>query len=100
MEKPGKIIKVKKIPRKEPRLRGQADQALDIYSEICYYYPAYTIRQARRLPYKHVKTLLRKARQLEALRYHNLTQIAAASRYEKYDGLNDLLTHYQEQMNG
>jgi hypothetical protein len=92
----GKVIKVQKIPSKEPK---QAD-ALESLDELCYYYPAYRLDQARRLPHKHVRRMLRTARRLKAAEYYNLAQIAAAPHTEKGQGVTDLLTKYRNDMDG
>lgn len=92
----GKVIKVQRIPGKEPK---EADW-LEALAELCLHYPAYKLHEAKRLPHKRVQMMLRKARQLEAARYYNLTQIAAAPHTEKGKGVNDLLSNYEEIMNG
>lgn len=91
----GKVIKVQRIPA--PELKP-AD-ALDRLAEFCYYYPAYTIAQARRLPEIHVRRMLNKVRKLRAAHYYNLTRIASAPHTDKGKGVTDLLTEYRKDMN-
>jgi hypothetical protein len=100
MAEQGRRIQVQKIPKAEPSTRSQHDKDLDTYAEICHYYSAYTMPMAKKLPGKYIKVMLRRARQLEAKKYYNLTQIAAAAQTEKMEGVDELLKHYQEQMNG
>lgn len=92
----GKVVKVQKVPTQAAR---ELDP-LEVLDEFCYYYPAYRFDQARRVPYKHVKRMLRSARRLKAAEYHNLTQISVAPHTENAEGVKNLLDKYEEAMNG
>lgn len=86
----GKVVHVAKIP--EPK---HSPVSLDdLHAEVCYYYPAYTFAQARRLPIKRIVHLLNVARRLRAKNYYELVQIAAAPHTEKGEGLKDLMERY------
>lgn len=80
--RPLKVIKLAKIPDAGGGSSGKLN-SLRLLSQLCYYYPAYTLAEARKLPYKHVVLMLRVARQLEAQRYYNEVQIAAAPHTKK-----------------
>lgn len=92
----GKVIKVKRVPKKNPK----RTHPLDTLAELCYYYPAYTLAAARRLPHAHVKRMLGVAKHLEVSRYYNLTQIASAPHTEGGKGVIELLSKYEDIMNG
>jgi hypothetical protein len=92
----GKVVKVQPIPHKEPK-PVDADRLCE---ELCYWYPAYRFEQARQVPYKRSVSMLRTARRLEAEKYYQLTQIAAAPHTDKGDGVKNLLKAYGDTMHG
>lgn len=69
----------------------QSTDAMQTLAKLCYYYPQYTLAQARRLPYKYVNLLLKEARIQKAIEWSWLTQIAAAPQTEKGKGVKALL---------
>lgn len=81
---------------KAAKVSGKGFDARDSLATLCYYYPQYTLAAARRLPFRDVQLLLKKARQLEAVRYANLTQIAAAPNSKKGKAVKDLLTKFKD----
>ena len=93
----GRRIVVKRVPDSAPK---QQAASLDTLAEFCYYYPAYTFKAARQLPYPHVRRLLRRARQLQAAKYHNLLQIVAAPYSKNESQVSNLLKHYEDLMDG
>lgn len=88
-------IKVAPLPSKKIEFKSQI-----ILAELCYYYPQYTYAQARRLPYKTVKLLMNTAYKEQARDYLILTQIAAAPKTKKFEGVKTLMNHFKEIVNG
>jgi hypothetical protein len=80
-------IQVAPVPKKKVK-------ALDLLAELCYFYPQYTLAEARRLPAKDVLLLLKVAHKKKAEEYLNLTQIAAAPHTRKGAGVKKLSTRY------
>ncbi len=81
------IIQVATVPKKPVK-------ALQLLAELCYYYPQYTLADARRLPAKDVLLLIKTARKKQAEEYLNLTQIAAAPHTRKGVGVKKLSDRY------
>lgn len=95
MEEP-KVIKVKKLP-KANEAKAEIDETTKLLAKLCYYYPQYTLRDSRKLPYKHVIILLRIAEELKAMEYINLLQIAIAPHTKQ--GGKRLMEHFTKMMN-
>lgn len=91
--------RVKKQPVTPADLIPALPSAKDICAEVCYYY-GYRLEEVESWSFRKVRRLLRTARRLEALKYHNLTQIAAAAQTEKLKGVEILLKHYSEIIDG
>ncbi len=85
-----KVIKVAKVSEKKD------NEILRTLATLCYYYPAYTLRHARNIPYKHVLVLISQARRLEAAQFYNQVQIAAAPHSKKGVGVKKLLKHFEK----
>lgn len=81
-----RIVKVASIPK--PKVKP-----LKLLGMLCYYYPQYTLAEARKLPYKTVKLLLDIAHQQKALEYMHLVQIESAVRSK--DGGKSLHKQYK-----
>lgn len=88
-------IEVAKIQK--PKIKAKSSNLL---AALCFYYPQYTLQEARKLPYKHVQLLLDEMNRIKANDYFNLLQISAAPHTERGKGVKDLSKHYQEIMNG
>lgn len=86
-----KVIQVAKIPKKQPG----GEDLLTLLATLCYFYPQYTLRQVRALPYKHVILLLKVAQRQEAIRYMNLTRIAAAPHDPKGKAVKNLVNQFE-----
>lgn len=86
----GRVIQVQKI-QQQTKSGGWADTV----AEFCCYYPAYTFKMARTLPMKRMLQMIRVARRLEAAKYHNLVQIAAAPHSKNGEGVKKLMQHYE-----
>ena len=70
----------------------------ETWARICFYYPQYTLETASKLSARDIKLLLKIATQIEAERYYNFTQIAAAPHSEKGKGVKELTRHYSDVM--
>lgn len=90
---PVKVIKVAKVPEKKS---SSNSTTLRVLATLCYYYPAYTLREARKLPYKHVVLMISQARRLQALEMYNLTQIAVAPHTKKFVGVKKLTKEFEK----
>jgi hypothetical protein len=82
------IIKVKKIPRKEISTG-------DILGRFIYYYPQYTYRQARLMPYKRIVQLLNVADREYAIRMLDLINIVAAPHSKDNSAINNLISNFK-----
>jgi hypothetical protein len=89
----GKVVKVQSTSSPV-----EHQDVTELLASLCYYYPQYTLSQASKLPLKTVLLLLKVARQHEAVKYHNLTQIAAAPHTNKGAGVRKLSSHYENIM--
>lgn len=67
---------------------------------LCFYYPAYTLAEARKIPYRDVLLLLDIARKERSKFLYDLTQIAAAPQTEKGKGVKMLSEFYMGQADG
>jgi hypothetical protein len=67
----------------------------DIWATVAYYYPQYTLKEARKLPARDIKLLIKIARKLEAEKMFNLTQIVAAPHTKKGEGVKKLSEHFK-----
>lgn len=86
-------VEVAKLPSNKEGIN-----ALRLLARLCYYYPQYTLAEARSLPYKHVMLLLKEARVQKAVDWHWQTLIAAAPHTEKGKAVKQLLKKLKEQM--
>lgn len=71
-----------------------------ILAQLCYYYPQYTLRHARKLPYKDVSLLLKTARKMQARDYLNLTNIAVAPHTKNGSAVKKLVKQFKDIING
>ena len=69
-----------------------------LHARLCYYYPQYTLYEARRLPDKDVRLLLQTAEREKAKHYLYLTQIASAPYTDKYSGFARLSEEFKKIM--
>lgn len=73
------------------------NEALITLAQFCYYYPQYTLNEARKLPYKYVALLLKTAIIEMNKNYLNLTQIVSAPHFDKGKGVNKLIKQYERE---
>lgn len=95
MRPEGKVIKAKRISSVQDVI-----SPLQVLSVFCYYFPQYTLAQARKLPFQHVQLMLQEARKERARHYLELTQIAAAPHTKKGIGIKRLVERYKGQLHG
>lgn len=88
-----RVIQVATAPKQKQSPRK-------LYAQVCYFYPQYTLAQARKLPARDVALLLREAAHQEAARNYSLTQIVAAPHSEKGEAIGQLLDHFGDLMDG
>lgn len=89
-----KVIKAQSVHKESE------NTPFELLATLCYFYPQYTFREARALPYQHVKLLLKVARREEAIKYYNLTQISAAPHTKKGEGVKKLVRYFKKQIDG
>lgn len=68
------VVKVQKAP-KSTATKKQDILRLD--ATLCYFYSAYTMPMAKRMPHVHKVIMIEQAKRLEATKMYNLTQIAS-----------------------
>ena len=68
----------------------------DMAARVAYFYPSYTLSEARRLPARDLMLLIKIARQEYAKNYHELTNIMAAPHSKNGSAVNKLINHYRE----
>lgn len=71
----------------------------ELYAEICYFYPQYTLQEASKLPARDLNLLLKVAHKQEAVKFYNLTQIVASPHTKKGKGVDTLSKHFKEIIN-
>lgn len=91
----GKRIKMQSVV-KATRKKFVAEE---LYAQVCYHYPQYTMNDAAKLSYHRIKLLLKVAAQQKAVEYYNLTQIAAAPHTKKGEGVKKLSEHFKKTAN-
>lgn len=93
------VVKVKKLPKKE---LPDSHKRIKQDALLCYYYPAYTMPMARRMPAIHKKIMLEQARRLEALKMYNISQIASTLSPGKKNAMagKKIAKHFEKQMKG
>lgn len=69
----------------------------ELYAEVCYFYPQYTLKEVAQLPARDVKLLLKVARRQEALRNFNLVQIVASPHTKKGMGVKKLSDYFKKE---
>lgn len=92
----GKRVKVQSAQRNEQPAPGKLTGTLEELTRLCYFYPQYTLQEARRLPYKHVAALLNQAQRQEAIKYYQLTLIANSPGSKNNKAAKDLINNYKK----
>lgn len=78
-------------------VKGRNQTKRELYATVCYYYAQYTLKDAQALPARDLNLLISTAQKIEAMRMHNLTQIAAAPHTKDGKGVKKLLDHFKGQ---
>ena len=92
---PSNVIRVAKLP--EQKKIGSSTMRL--LATFCYYFPAYTLKEARKVPYKHIVLMLKQAKRLQSANYYELLQISVAPHTEKGNGIKTLNENYSKEIN-
>jgi hypothetical protein len=67
---------------------------------FCYYFPQYTLSEARKLPAIHINMMLKEARKEQARNYLELLQISVAPHTRKGEGVKSLTDRYKRELHG
>lgn len=86
-------IQAKKVPQK----KVESDSLLALF---CFYFPQYTLEQARKLPYKQIRLMIGVAQKELARQRYELVQIVAAPHTQKGRGVRALLQHFRSLADG
>lgn len=86
-------IKVQKIPQK-------TETADDVLARFCCYFPQYTFAQARKIPYKRVRQMLRIAEIQRARFLRDLTMIVVAPHSRRGSDVKKLLQYFTSIIEG
>lgn len=87
------IIKAKPIPGKTQTQQ----QKREVYAEVAYYYPQYTLKEVSELPARDITLLLKTARRLKAAEMFNLVQIVASPHTKKGQGVKKLSDYFKKE---
>lgn len=68
----------------------------ELWATICYYYPQYTLEDAKKLSVRDIRLLLKIAEKKEAEKYLQLTQIVASPHTKKGQGVKQLTNYYKK----
>ncbi len=71
-------------------------KAYELAARVAYFYPSYTLSEAKRLPARDAMLLIKIARQENAKNYHELLNIQVAPNTKRGAGVSKLLSHYKE----
>lgn len=83
-------IKVKKVTSQDGGMSKR-----ELYATVCYFYPQYTLKEAATLSGRDLQLLLNVAQRQEAIKWLNLTQIAAAPHTKNGSGVKTLTERYK-----
>lgn len=81
-------IKVQKAPQ-------QPLNTEDILARFCYYFPRYSYLEAKKLPFKRVRQMLRVVEKEQAKKNFELIQIVASPHTKNGRGVEKLLEYYK-----
>lgn len=82
------IIKVQKIPQKTISID-------EILMQFCFYFPKYSFKEAKQLPYKRVILLLKIAQKENAKKMLELLNIVTAPHTKNGSGIKTITSYYQ-----
>ena len=87
-----KVIKVAKA-KSNSRVD---DDIIRLNATLCYFYPAYDLKKADRMPHKHKMIMISQAKRLKAIDMHDFTQICAAPHSKKGVGVKKIAKHFEK----
>jgi hypothetical protein len=82
-------IKAQKVPL-------STESPEDTLARFCYHFPQYTFAEARKLPYKRIRNMLKIARKEQARMMYELVQVIAAPHTNKGKGVGALSKYYRD----
>lgn len=82
------VVKAQSLPTKKTNKR-------ELYAMVCYYYHQYTLKEVSQLPARDLMLLIKTAQKMEAIKMHNLTQIAAAPHSKGGRAVKKLAEHFK-----
>ena len=85
------VIKAKSVQKE------QTQEKREIYAEVAYYYPQYTLEEVSKLPARDITLLLKTARRLKAGEMYNLVQIVASPHTKKGQGVKKLSDYFKKE---
>lgn len=88
-----KVIKTQSVPRNSSKISVE-----DVLAEFCFYFPQYKFSEARLMPVKRVRQMLKIAKREKSKFYYELTQIAAAPHTKKGSGYKKILEKYAKEI--
>lgn len=81
------VFKAAKIPRKETKPE-------DTLSAFCYYFPQYTYAEARKLPFKQIKFMLKAVRKEQARNMLDFLRVFSGS--QSKHGASNVLSYFKK----
>jgi len=93
---PPNVIRVARLPE---RKKSGGSSTMRLLATFCYYFPAYTLKEARKVPYKHIVLMLNQAKRLQSANYYELLQISVAPHTQKGEGVKTLNERFSNEMN-
>ena len=87
------VIKAKSVGSKKET------QKREVYAEVAYYYPQYTLEAVSQLPARDITLLLNTAKKLKAMEMYNLVQIVASPHTKKGQGVKKLSDYFKKEFN-
>lgn len=86
------VIKAKPIGKTQTK-----QEKREVYAEVAYYYPQYTLQEVASLPARDITLLLKTARRLRAMEMFNLIQIVASPHTKKGQGVKKLSDYFKKE---
>lgn len=88
-----KVIKTQSVPRNSSKISVE-----DVLAEFCFYFPQYKFSEARLMPIKRIRQMLKIARRERSKFYYEFTQIVAAPHTKKGMGYKKILEKYAREI--
>lgn len=89
-------IKAKTVPKKESTSSSSVEYTL---ARFCYHFQQYQYHEAKKIPHKRIKLMLKIAEKEEAIKMFNILQIIASQHTKKLSGIKKLTKYYQSIVN-